>query len=179
MEELTGNLEKLQINKPVNKNKKRKNVSITEPVTMKIFSENKAKPVSKKKVKKEEIKEETVKVSGGVKLLAYHGIPKPSEFDTIMKSFFIQNHKYVGLQVIDDKAEPVFFIILDKNWTETDAGTEEISCIFFGNVTTEVLKDQFVVVPKWDEVIDHGVLPTNCMYNCIPFDEEREYQYTR
>jgi len=102
------------------------------------------------------------------------GIPEPNDFHTILRSFFIYQHRYVGLKMVTpERIEPVFLVIADPYWTD-----QGIPCYFVRHTTTVDAQGETHVVPVWEDVISQGMVTDASMYNCMPFDESRNYHYT-
>ena len=104
-----------------------------------------------------------------------NGIPETcTDFIMVLKSFFIQNHRYVGLQETEEKKTiPLFFIVQSSEWSETNTMT----CNIVNYETITDLDGTMQAKPIWDEIISETELNIHKMFNCMPFDEMREYNY--
>ena len=101
------------------------------------------------------------------------GVPNSKEVTTIVQSFFIENHLYVGLEHVDSYVHPVFFKALSSVWENNLLPIQ-----FFKHVKTEIEDGLFHVVPQWDQPTCIGSLTHLAIFNCMPFEETREYRYT-
>jgi len=126
---------------------------------------------AKKEEQKQEPKEET-KQEETIR-------PRPTlvtnlpEFIPILMSFFVKNHKYVGLQETPEgNTIPLFFFVTDE-WSSTN----ELPCTFVNHIETTDDKGFKHVTPNWDDIWTHGDINTNVIWNCMPFDETRDYFY--
>jgi hypothetical protein len=129
-----------------------------------------------KAAKKEEPKEEETKQESKEETIR----PRPTlvtnlpEFIPILMSFFVKNHKYVGLQeTLEGNTIPLFFFVTDE-WSSTN----ELPCTFVNHIETTDDKGFKHVTPNWDDIWTHGDINTNVIWNCMPFDETRDYFYT-
>jgi hypothetical protein len=78
------------------------------------------------------------------------------------------------LQELDDGViVPCFFILLNKE--ERDA---EMECLFVKHQNTRDEEEKIHVQPLWDEPWCKNTIGNNVIWNCIPFDENRDYHYT-
>lgn len=96
------------------------------------------------------------------------------EIDRLISLYYIKNHKYIGLRTIGDETHPVFFILLSSEWDENS----QIPCQFVKHITWEDDKGDYHVKPEWTELWKIGMLDKKFIYNCIPFDEDRDYYYS-
>ena len=95
------------------------------------------------------------------------------EFIHILMSFFIPGHKYVGLQETPEgDTAPLFFYVID-GWTANN----ELPCVFVRHTETTDEKGFRHVTPNWDDKWTEGNITTNVIWNCMPFDETRDYFY--
>ena len=90
----------------------------------------------------------------------------------ILKTFFIVNHKYVCLH-LNNSTHPVFFIVLNT-WNNDDS--INIRCV--KHLCYLENEDYILVKPLWNTVWMETSLKEDCIFNCMPFDESREYKYT-
>lgn len=96
------------------------------------------------------------------------------DFLSILLSFFIVGHRYVALQELDNGTiVPSFFTLLEK---VEDAC--EMVCQFVKHQNTRDEQGQIHVQPLWDEPWSKKTIGNNVVWNCIPFDENRDYHYT-
>ena len=115
-------------------------------------------------------------------LLPYpNGVPEPKDFHTILRSFFVYQHRYVALserrnknKVDENMVEPVFLVISDPHWTD-----EGIPCYFVRHTSTVDAQGETHVVPVWEDVESQGMVTEAAIYNCMPFDETRDYHFTK
>ena len=92
---------------------------------------------------------------------------------SILMSFFIVNHKYVGLQIIENKiVKPLFFIVLE-NWSEDN----KLKVQLVKHKNEKDSEEKTHVKPLWKELWIEKELGTDVIWNCIPFDETRDYYY--
>jgi hypothetical protein len=95
------------------------------------------------------------------------------EFLSILLSFFIVGHKYVALQELENGViVPSFFILLGKEERES-----ELECQFVKHKNTRDEDGQIHVQPLWGESWIKKTIRSNVVWNCIPFDENRDYHY--
>jgi len=96
------------------------------------------------------------------------------DFLSILLSFFIVGHKYVALQELDNGViVPSFFILLGK-----EENTTEMECQFVKHQNTRDEDGRIHVQPLWEELWVKKTIRSNVVWNCIPFDENRDYHYT-
>jgi len=97
------------------------------------------------------------------------------EFLSILLSFFVVGHKYVALQELENGViVPSFFILLGKQERET-----ELECQFVKHKNREDEQRQIHVEPVWEELWIKKTILSNVVWNCIPFDENRDYYYSK
>jgi hypothetical protein len=96
------------------------------------------------------------------------------DVDRLLTLYYIKDHKYIGLQTIEDETHPVFFILLSSDWNENN----EIPCQFFKHKTSIDNSGMYHSIPEWDKEWKIGMLHKKFIYNCIPFDESRDYFYS-
>ena len=102
-------------------------------------------------------------------LLAFH-LPLADHFAHLLRSFFIAGHRYVGLNDSGDAITPAFFRVVS-------ASADEILCQFVRHASTVDADGVTHVAPQWDNLWTVAALPEMPMYNCMPFDETRDYHY--
>jgi archaellum component FlaD/FlaE len=131
--------------------------------------EDKKKEDKKKEEDKKKDKKEIVNIQP-LKLASF--IP---DFLSILTSFFLVNHKYVALQEIEGgKVIPTFFIVLEK-WDTTE---NVLQCQFYKHTTSEKNEEGAIhVKPLWDEPLVKQAVTVSTIWNCLPFDETRDYNY--
>jgi hypothetical protein len=146
--------------------------------------EQKEQKENKDAMKKEEPKDISETVDISVKNTHDEFVGKPElvtnlpEVLTILMSYFIVGHKYVGLQFSKTKDQnsdilPAFFVVLE-HWTDENT----LLCQFVKHNTTTSLEDKSIhVQPLWEELWCVQSIDTNTIWNCIPFDEKRDYHY--
>jgi hypothetical protein len=100
---------------------------------------------------------------------------KYPDFLSTLYAFFIVGHKYVALRKHEGKTHPCFFILLDK--TED----HEMFCRFVKYKNEQKEQDKelgwFYANPLWEDIWMEGWINTSIIWNCLPFDENREYSY--
>lgn len=96
------------------------------------------------------------------------------DFDRLLKLYYVKDHKYIGLRTINNETHPVFFTLLSSDWNENN----EIPCQFVKHTTWEDDSGDYHVEPEWNELWKIGLLDKKFIYNCIPFDESRDYYYS-
>jgi len=96
------------------------------------------------------------------------------DIDRLLSLYYIKNHRYIGLRSIEDETHPVFFILLSSEWDENS----QIPCQFVKHNTWEDEEENYHVEPIWTELWKIGMLDKKFIYNCIPFDEDRDYYYS-
>jgi hypothetical protein len=76
----------------------------------------------------------------------------------------------VGLQKKGDLVKPVFFQVQGE-WDEG-----KLDCRFVFHKET-IDKDEIHVKPDWDSTWLEMSIGTDVIWNCLPFDENRDYFY--
>ena len=100
-------------------------------------------------------------------------LPNVLDITKILMSFFIVNHKYIGLQISDNgKIMPTFFIVL-ADWNEENT----LLCRFVKHNHTTNGDGKVSVKPLWDQPWKDATIENNVLHNCMPFDEVRDYTY--
>ena len=96
-----------------------------------------------------------------------NGIPETcTDFIMVLKSFFIQNHRYVGLQETEEKKTiPLFFIVQSSEWSETNTMT----CNIVNYETITDLDGTMKAKPIWDEIISETELNINNLQTYADF----------
>jgi len=132
----------------------------------------KKKPIRRKKVQETtRVKKDETKIEpkqADIKLVSF--VP---EFLSILTSFFLVNHKYVALQEIEGGTIiPAFFVVLEE-WNE-----KSMKCQFYKHTITEKdAKGYEHVKPDWDQPTVQMNIDASTIWNCLPFDETRDYFY--
>jgi hypothetical protein len=140
----------------------------------KVRKKKEKEEVKEDKKEEEEVKEdrkEEVKEKEVLKIKTF--VP---DFVSILTSFFVVGHKYVALREREDKTiVPVFFILLE----EWDKETSSMKCQFVHHSSSIDDSGSIHVVPKWEDYWIIESITTDGIWNCIPFDENRDYNYTK
>jgi hypothetical protein len=93
-------------------------------------------------------------------------------FATIFKSVFIKNHKYVSLRICNENLiHPAFFVVTGSEWQPN------MEVQFVKHETTIDEAGLYHVKPVWEQLWSVGYIDEQTMYNCMPFDELRDYNY--
>ena len=92
------------------------------------------------------------------------------DFQKILQSFFIKDSRYVGLQTVNDSAEPIFFVVCCNKWINNELPVMFVESISY---IDEFNDEHFK--PNWEKPTEAGMLTVEAMYNCIPFDPARDY----
>ena len=157
---------------PPKKTRNKKNDSKDENrIKVKKEVENKVK----KEVKNEGVNEGVNEVENKVLEILTGGVVWATvdvEWERIMQSFFIKGLRYVGLQEIEcGQVEPVFFMATESIWSDD----KTLPVRFFKHVARLDEEGITHYEPQWDDFLEEGVLTVAAMYNCMPFDAERDY----
>jgi len=92
---------------------------------------------------------------------------------SILMSFFIVNHKYVGLQILENNLVKPFFFVVLESWSDKN----KLKCQLFKHSSEKDEEGNIHVIPLWEELWVQKDLETDVIWNCIPFDETRDYHY--
>ena len=95
------------------------------------------------------------------------------DFLSVLLSFFIEGHKYVALQELEEEViVPVFFILKKRN---KEGGEMEGEFVKHKNTLDD--EGKIHVEPLWQEKWLDKKIENNVVWNCMPFDENRDYYY--
>jgi len=145
------------------------------------MSETEKKVKKVKKVKKQEtneVKEETNKEKEVKHLYEFpeegpNLVSSLPDFLSILLSFFIEGHKYVALQELEEGViVPAFFLLKKRN---KEGGEMEGEFVKHKNTVDE--QGRIHVEPLWEEKWLDKKIENNVVWNCMPFDENRDYYY--